>query len=120
MHTNQVWTLVNPTTRIVPIRCKYIFKRKIGSDRKVVTLKARLVTKDYSQHEGVDYQETFSPVVMLKSIQTLLAVTVAHDYEIWQMDVKTIFLNRYLEKDIYIEQPLNFTSNDEDHKIYKL
>ena len=80
------------------------------------TSKARLVTKGYSQREGIDYQDTFSSVAMLKSIRTLLAVAAYFDYEIWQMDVKMAFLNGYLEEDIYIEQPLHFTSSDDDHK----
>ena len=119
MHSNQVWSLVDPPEGIVPIGCKWIYKRKIGADGKVETFKARLV-KGYSQHEGIGYHDTFSPVAMLKSIRTLLAIAAYHDYEIWQMDVKTAFLNGYLEEDIYMEQPLGFTSNDEDHKVCKL
>ncbi len=92
MHSNQVCTLVDPSEGIVPIGCKWIYKRKIGSDGKVETYKAKLVAKGYSQREGIDYQETFSPAAMLKSIRTLLAIAAFHDYEIWQMDVKTAFL----------------------------
>ena len=86
----------------------------------VETYKAKLVTKGYSQHEGIDYHETFSLIAMPKSIYTLLAIEAFHDYEIWQMDVKTTFLNGYLEEDIYMEQPLSFISCDSDHKICKL
>ena len=82
MHSNQVWTLVDPPEDIVPIGCKWIFKRKIGADENMETFKARLVVKDYSQREGIDYQDTFSPVAMLKSIRTLLAVAAYFDYEI--------------------------------------
>ena len=82
MHLNQVWTLVDPPEGIVPIGCKWIFKRKIGSDGNVETFKARLIAKDYHQCEGIDYQDTFSPVAMLKSILTLLAVAAYFDYEI--------------------------------------
>ena len=82
MHSNQVWTLVDPPEGIVPIRCKWIFKRKIGADGNVETFKARLIVKGYSQHEGIDYQDTFSPVAMLKSIRILLAVGAYFDYEI--------------------------------------
>ncbi|MDM1575530.1 reverse transcriptase domain-containing protein, partial [Escherichia coli] len=120
MHSNQVWTLVDPPEGIVPIGCKWIFKRKIGADGKVETFKARLVAKGYSHREGIDYQDTFSPVAMLKSFRTLLALAAHYDYEIWQMDVKTAFLNGYLEEDIYMEQPLGFTFSDCDHKVCKL
>ena len=72
---------------------------------KVVTYKARLVAKGYRQCQGVDYDETFSPVAMTKSIQILLAITTHYDYEIWQMDVKTTFLNGNLTEEVYMTQP---------------
>ena len=72
-------------------------RKKIGVDGKVETYKARLVAKEYHQRQGVDYDETFSPVAMLKSIRILLAIAVHYDYEIWQMDMKTAFLNGNLE-----------------------
>ena len=68
------------------------------------TYKTRLVAKDFTQREGVDYEETFCPVVMLKSIRILLSIAKFYDYEIWQMDVKTTFLNGYLEESIYMVQ----------------
>ena len=93
---------------IVPIGYKWIFKKKIGVDGKVETYKARLVAKGYRQRQGVDYDETFSPIVMLKSIQILLAIAAHYDYEIWQMDVKTAFLNGNLEEEVYMMQPEGF------------
>ena len=83
MHTNHVWTLVDLPEGIIPIGCKWIYKRKIGDDGEVETYKARLVAKGYSQCEGIDYHETFSPVAMLMSIHTMLAIAAFHDYEIW-------------------------------------
>ena len=83
MHSNQVWTLVDPPEGIVPIGCKQIYKRKIGANENVETFKAKLVAKDYSQCEDIDYQDIFSPVAMLKSIRTLLAITANFKYEIW-------------------------------------
>lgn len=120
MYTNQVWTLVDPPEGIVPIGCKWIYKRKIGSDGKIETYKARLVAKGYKQRQGVDYEETFSPVAMLKSIRILLAIAAHYDYEIWQMDVKTAFLNGNIVEDLYMEQPEGFISSGEDHKVCKL
>ncbi|MUG03538.1 hypothetical protein ECC01_21350 [Bacillus tequilensis] len=88
IYSNKVWNLVDAPEGIVPIGCKWIFKKKIGVDGKVETYKARLVAKGYRQRQGVDYDETFSPVAMLKSIRILLAIAAHYDYEIWQMDVK--------------------------------
>ena len=68
MEINSVWILVNPSERIKPIGCKWIFKRKRGTDGKVETYKAHLVAKNYYQHYGIDYDETFSFVIILKSI----------------------------------------------------
>ena len=93
MYSNSVWELVDQPTGVKPIGCKWIYKRKRGIDGKVQTFKARLVAKGYTQKEGVDYEETFSPVAMLKSIRIILSIASYYDYEIWQMDVKTAFLN---------------------------
>ena len=73
---------MDPLEDIVPIGCKWIYKKKIGADGKVETYKARLMAKDYSQRKDIDYQETFSPVAMLKSIRTLFTVVAYYDYEI--------------------------------------
>ena len=108
MYSNSVWSLVEAPKGEKPIGCKWIYKRKRRPDGKVETFKARLVTKGYTQKEGIDYKETFSPVAMLKSIRILLAVAPSLDYEIWQMDVKTTFLNGSLEEDIYMQQPEGF------------
>ena len=102
MHSNSVWTLVEAPKGVKPIGCKWIYKKKKGPDGKVETFKARLVVKGYTQKQGIDYEETFLPVVMLKSIRILLAVATKLDYEIWQMDVKAVFLNGYLEEDFYM------------------
>ena len=82
MYVNQVWTLIDPPKDIIPIGCKWIFKRKIGADGKVDTYKSRLVAKGFRQRQRVNYEETFSLVAMLKSIRILLAIVVHYDYEI--------------------------------------
>ncbi|GKD49687.1 retrotransposon protein, putative, ty1-copia subclass [Tanacetum coccineum] len=74
-------------------------------DGKVHTYKARLVAKGYTQTHKIDYEETFSPVAKIKSIRIMLAIAVFHDYEIWQMDVKTAFFNEKLTKDVFMAQP---------------
>ncbi|KAM1784757.1 hypothetical protein ACFX12_037744 [Malus domestica] len=120
MYQNQVWTLIDPLEGIVPVGNKWVFKRKIGVDGNVETYKARLVAKVYRQREGIDYEETFSHVAMIKSIWILLAIAAYHDYEIWQMDVKTAFLNGYLEEELYMTQPEGFVSKFEKTKVCKL
>ncbi|XP_077232489.1 uncharacterized protein LOC143869816 [Tasmannia lanceolata] len=121
MYSNKVWTLVVPPEGIKLIGCKWIFKRKKGLDGKVETYKARLVAKGYTQKARIDYEETFLPVAMLKSIRILLAIAVHYDYEIWQMDIKTVFLNGNIQEDIYMVQPEGFDAAGEDNqKVCKL
>ena len=90
-----------------------VFKRKTDADGNLTIHKARLIAKGFRQVQGVDYDETFSPVVMLKSIRILAAY---FDYEIWQMDIKTAFLNGYLEEDVYMIQPEGFVSPEDAGK----
>ena len=74
----------------------------MGPDGKVKTYKARHVAKSYTQNDRVDYEETFSHMAMLKSIRILLSMATSLNYEIWQMDVKTAFLNGSLDEEIYM------------------
>ena len=85
----------------------------------MITYKARLMAKGYHQNQGVDYDETFSQVAMLKSIRILLSIIAHYDYEIWKMDVKTTFLNGNLTKKVYMIQPEDFTSGS-GGKVCKL
>ena len=75
----------------------------------LITYKAKPIAKGYCQRQGINYDETFSPIAMLKSIRTLLAITTHYDYQIWKMDVKITFLKRNLSKDVYTTQPKVFT-----------
>ncbi|KAK9003876.1 hypothetical protein V6N11_018772 [Hibiscus sabdariffa] len=120
MSEKQVWTLVEPPEGIKPIGCKWVFKKKTDMDGNVQTYKGRLVAKGFRQIHGVDYDETFSPVGMIKSIRILLAVVAFHDYEIWKMDVKTAFLNGKLEEDVYMTQPKGFVTPENAGKVCKL
>ena len=82
MEIDSVWTLVDPLERIKSIRCKWIFKRKKDADGKVETYKIYLVIKRYYQYYGIDYDEIFSSVAMLKSIRIMLTIVAHFDYEI--------------------------------------
>ena len=116
---NNVWTLVDPPEGVKPIRCKWVFKRKTDMEGNVITYKARIVVKGYKQRQGVDFDETFSPIAKLKSIRILLAVAAYYDYEIWQIDVKITFLNGDLVEDVYMTQPGGFEFID-SQKVCKL
>ena len=84
VYSNQVCDLVKVPNNIKPIGCKWVYKRKRGIYVKVETFKARLVVKGYTQKEGIDYEETFSLVAMLKSIRMLLSITGHYDLPKWQ------------------------------------
>ena len=120
MYSNNVWKIVDLPEGIKPVGCKWIFKKKRGPDGNVETFKARLVAKGYTQKEGIDYEDTFSPVAMLKTIRILLSIAAALDYEIWQMDVKTAFLNGNLDERIYMAQPDGFMEKGQEGKVCEL
>ena len=84
------------------------------------TFKARLVAKGFTQKDGIDYEKTFLPVVMLKYILLLLLISAHFDYEIWQIDVKTVFLNENLDNCIYTMQPDDFIVKGQKHMVCKL
>ena len=78
------------------------------------------MAKGYTQKESIDYEEIFLPIAMLKSIRILLSITAHYDYEIWQMDVKTAFLNGNLDEEIYMMQPEGFIAKNQKHIVCKL
>ena len=98
MKVNNVQTLIDPPEGVKSIGCKWVFKRKRSADGKVKTYKVHLLAKSYRHRYGIDYDEIFSPVVMLNSIRIMLAIAAHLDYKIWQIDVKTVFLNGELDR----------------------
>ena len=106
IYENKVWTVVDLPVDRQAIENKWIFKKKTDADGNITIYKARLVAKGFRQVQGIDYDETFSPVAMLKSVWIMLAIAAFYDYEIWQMDVKNLaFLNGFLEEEFYMMQP---------------
>ncbi|GJY61719.1 retrotransposon protein, putative, ty1-copia subclass [Tanacetum coccineum] len=93
MKDNQVWRLVDLPPNGKTVRSKLLFKKKTDMDGNVHTYKARLVANGFTQTYGVDYGETFSPIADIRAIRILISIVAFYDYEIWQMDVKTAFLN---------------------------
>ncbi|GKC28542.1 retrotransposon protein, putative, ty1-copia subclass, partial [Tanacetum coccineum] len=95
---NEVWDLVDLPSNGKTIGYKWLFKKKTDMDGAVHTYKARLVVKGFTQTPRIDYEETFSPIADIRAIRILIAIAAFYNYEIWQMDVKTSFLNRYLNE----------------------
>ncbi|GJX63530.1 retrovirus-related pol polyprotein from transposon TNT 1-94 [Tanacetum coccineum] len=104
MKDNQVWNLVDLPPNGKTVGSKWLFKKKTDMDEVVHTYKARLIAKGFTQTYRVDYEETFSPVSNIRAIRILIAITAFYDYEIWQMDVKTAFLNGHLSEEVYMVQ----------------
>ena len=117
---NETWDLVELPAGRKPIGSKWVFKVKHGSDGRVERFKGRLVARGYTQKYGIDYEETFSPVVRFSSIRSLLAFAVQHEMVIHQMDVVTAFLNGKLEEELYMRQPDGFVRPGEEHLVCKL
>ncbi|KAK4406656.1 Retrovirus-related Pol polyprotein from transposon TNT 1-94 [Sesamum angolense] len=105
MAKNNVWELVDLPTGHKTIGNKWVLKVKRKADGSIDKFKARLVAKGYTQKEGRDYEETFSLVVRFASVRLILAIVAHLDLELFQMDVKTTFLNGELDEEIYMDQP---------------
>ena len=82
--------------------------------------KARLIAKGYNQEEGIDYDETFTPVARLEAIRILFAFVLYMDFKLFQMDVKSAFLNGFIEEEVYVKQPPGFESFDFPNHVFKL
>lgn len=117
---NKCWTLTKREQGHKPVQCKWIFKRKYGANGELLKFKARLVAKGYTQKYGLDYQETFSPVVRYSTIRMLLALTAEYNLCIEHLDVKTAFLNGDLEETVYMEQPECFQVKGYENMVYRL
>ena len=90
---------------------KWVLRNKTDSDDIITRNKARLVAKGYSQQEGIDYDETFAPVARLEAIRIFLAYAAHKQFKVFQMDVKSAFLNGELEEEAYVEHPPGFVDS---------
>jgi hypothetical protein len=97
-----------------------VFKKKLTPDGTIERYKARLVIKGYSQKEGEDFFDTYSPMARLTTICVLLLLAASHGVLIHQMDVKTTFLNRELDEELYMEQPAGFVANGQEGMVCNL
>lgn len=115
---NHTWDLVDKPNGQKVIDNKWVFKTKSNPDDSIERYKARLVARGFNQQHGIDYEETFSPVVRYDSIRTLFAIAAAKKLKMRQFDVKTAFLNGDLEENVYMKQPVGFSDNT--NKVCKL
>ncbi|BBG92627.1 BURP domain-containing protein [Prunus dulcis] len=117
---NDTWELVDRSMDKPVIGVKWVFKTKLNLDGSVQKNKARLVAKGYSQKPGVDYNETFAPVARLDTIRTLIALAAQKGWQLYQLDVKSAFLNGILEEEVYVDQPEGFVVKGCESKVYRL
>jgi hypothetical protein len=108
MSTNKVWDLEPIPKGAKTVGCKWVYKTKRDSQGNIERFKARLVAKGFTQREGIDYNETFSPVSCKDSFRIIMALVAHYNLELHQMDVKTAFLNGDLEENVYMAQPKGF------------
>jgi hypothetical protein len=116
---NEVWHLVpRPNQNVVGT--KSLFRNKQDEHGVVTRNKARFVAKGYSQVEGLDFDETYAPVARLESICILVAYATYHGFKLYQMDMKSAFLNGPIKEEVYVEQPPSFEDSEYPNHVYKL
>ena len=120
LQANEVWDLVTPPKGCKVINSKWVFKYKLGEHGEVERYKARLVAQGYSQRPGIDYEETFSPVVRFESVRSVIALAIHGNMKLHQMDVKTAFLNGELHEEVFIRQPEGFIEEGREHLVCRL
>nr|GEX55810.1 Gag-Pol polyprotein [Tanacetum cinerariifolium] len=116
----QVWELVGKPFGKSIIRLKWLWKNKKDEDQIVIHNKARLVVKGYAQKEGIDFEESFAPDARLEAVWIFIAYAEHKSFPIYQMDVKTAFLNGPLKEEVYVAQPDGFVDPDHPEKVYRL
>ncbi|GJS86035.1 retrovirus-related pol polyprotein from transposon TNT 1-94 [Tanacetum coccineum] len=116
----KVWTLVSAPYSKTIISSKWVFKNKRDETRIVIKNKERLVAQGYNQQDGIDYNRTFAPVARLEAIRIFLAFATYMNFIIYQMDVKSAFLNGKLKEEFYVKQPLGFESSEFPNHVCKL
>ena len=117
---NNTWELVERPSNKKVIGIKWVYRTKLNPDGSVNKHKARLVVKGYSQQYGVDFSKTFAPVARHDTIKFLIALAAQKGLKIYQLDVKSAFLNGFLQEWIFIEQPEGYVIHGDEDKVYLL
>jgi hypothetical protein len=117
---NDVWDVVLRPKEKSVVSSKWIYKTKHVADGSIEKYKARFVARGFSQKEGIDYEENFSPVARYTSIRTILSLAAMMKWKVHQMDVKIAFLNGEIKEEVYVEQPLGFETHDRETHVCRL
>lgn len=117
---NDTWELVKLLQGKKAIGLKWIFRTKFCADGSIQKHKARLVVKRYTQQQGVDFEETFSPIAQLEIVRTFLALAAQLKWLVYQFDVKSVFLNEDLVDEVYVTQPEGFVIDGQEEKVLQL
>ncbi|GJY37583.1 retrovirus-related pol polyprotein from transposon TNT 1-94 [Tanacetum coccineum] len=116
----QVWELVDKPFGKNVIKLKWLWKNKKDEDQTVIRNKARHVAKGYAQEEGIDFEESFALVARLEAVRIFVVYAAHKSFPIYQMDMKTTFLNGPLKEEVYVAQPDGFIDPDHPEKVYHL
>ncbi|KAJ0746343.1 putative RNA-directed DNA polymerase [Helianthus annuus] len=119
LNRNNTWIVVDLPKGRKPIGCKWVYKIKYKANGEIERYKARLVAKGFSQKEGVDFGETFSPVVKMVTVRIILKLAVNNEWPLYQLDINNAFLYGSLTEDVYMSLPLGYFNNDKN-KVCKL
>eukprot|EP00253_Pinus_taeda_P016202 PITA_16202 len=117
---NKRWDLVELPKGKEVIGVKWVYKTKCNAEGKIERRKARLVVKGYKQQYGRDYEETFAPVARMEIVRAVMSIVAQKKWKVYQMDVKSAFLNGVLKEEVYIEQPLGYEKKGQEHKVCRL
>jgi len=117
---NKTWHLVPPNHGKNIIDCKWVYKIKRKADGSIDRYKARLVAKGFKQRYGIDYEDTFSPVVKAATIRLILSIAVSRGWSLRQLDVQNAFLHGVLEEEVFMRQPPGYEDKLKPHYICKL